>query len=46
VPGTVDDAELALVAAVVGLGQAAYHLLGREALPQQSEPVGPVAGFA
>ena len=41
--GGVDDAELPLVAAVVGLGQALDDLLGRQALPQQREAIGAVA---
>ena len=41
--GGVDDAELTLVAAVVGLGQPLDDLLGRQTLPQEREPVRAVA---
>ena len=42
-PFGVDDAELAVLAAVVGRGQPRDHLLGARALAQQREPVRPVA---
>ena len=41
--GGVDDPDLALVPALVGLGQALDDLLGRESLPQKREAIGAVA---